>query len=150
MKPEELIAILENQKENLLAYVSLNMEKQKAIVSCNYEMLESCIPKEEHILVSIRQAEKLRVNALGELYKQFSITSSTFKLQEFIEKTKNVIGKNTAGKILVLEREIKEAVVGVININQQNRYLIEQSQSFIKETIQSILDLKKSLFDRRV
>lgn len=150
METNELVTILQDQKNNLNILYSTVTQKQRALVSSDYELLEDSISKEEHALLSIQQTEKLRINALHELYKQFSINPNSTKLQEFVEKTRNRIGDETGKKILKLEKDIKEIITLVNNINQQNKYLIDQSRTFIRETIQSVLAIKKTLLDKRV
>ena len=150
MEPKELITILQDQKNNLNQLFSAVSQKQRSLVSSNYELLEDSIMKEERILVNIQQSEKLRVKTLESLYKEFSISANSTRLQDFLEKTRKIIGDDIAANISRLENEIKDIIMRINNVNQQNKYLIEQSRMFIKETIQSVVNMKKKLLDRRV
>jgi hypothetical protein len=150
MEVKDLIDNLKHQKKNLSQLLNAASLKQKALVQLNYEDLEKSISTEERTLVNIQQAEKHRISILSELYLGYSIRCETPKLSEFIEKTKEHIGAKTLENISSHEKELKKLIKQISVINQQNKYLIENSRAFIKETITSLLNKNKSLLDRRV
>lgn len=150
MEVKDLIENLKQQKKNLSQLFNAASLKQKALVQLNYEDLEKSILTEERTLVNIQQTEKHRISILAELYLGYSIHCETPKLSEFIEKTKEHIGAKTLESISLHEKELKKLIKQISVINQQNKYLIENSRAFIKETITSLLNKNKSLLDRRV
>lgn len=150
MEIKDLIENLEIQKNNLSELLSSASQKQQALIQSNYENLESSIMAEERSLVKIQQAEKQRLNIIKELYSQFSLNNGTPKLSEFIEKTKNILDRKSQEKITKTEQELKRLIKQISGINQQNRYLVENSRAFIKETIGSLINANKPFLDRKV
>ncbi|MGE5682169.1 MAG: flagellar export chaperone FlgN [Bacillota bacterium] len=150
MEIKDLLENLETQKKNLASLLNSAIQKQKAMIESNYESLESSIWAEERAIALIQSSEKSRIKILTELYSRYSVKYDSPKLAEFVEKTKAHVEKKSLGKILASEKEMKSLIKQVTAINQQNRYLIESSRAFIKETISSLINANKTLLDKRV
>ncbi|MGE5432464.1 MAG: flagellar export chaperone FlgN [Syntrophomonadaceae bacterium] len=150
MEIKELATSLANQKNNLAKLLEAALQKQKALVNFDYTGLEDSIVKEEKALSFVTEGEKGRIKILSELYEMHAIANKTFKLSEFIEHTRGMLDIKAQRQIAVTEKELKELITRVSMINQQNKFLIENSRAFIKETVSHILNARRSLLDRKV
>lgn len=150
METKELKESLDNQKKNLTMLLSAALQKQQALVNLDYPGLEEAILKEEKALSSVNEAEKGRLKILGDFYTKHSISNETFRLAEFIEKTKGMLDKESSGRISASEKELKELITRISTINQQNKFLVENSKVFIKETVSAILNARRSLLDKKI
>lgn len=150
MEIKELLNLLKLQKNNLSLFLSSAQQKQRALISFNYEDLQQAIEGEEKMLSAIQETEKKRLAFLSAFYKEQSLSNNTFKIAELVGH----LGENVDRKIIlgleILEKEIKKLVSAIMTINQQNQYLIENSRAFIRETINSIMNAKKTLLDKKV
>ncbi|MGE5399253.1 MAG: flagellar export chaperone FlgN [Ignavibacteriales bacterium] len=150
MEVKDLEVSLKKQKDNLAVLLSAALQKQKALVSLDYSGLESSITKEERALTGITEHEKQRIKILTDLYSKYSLSFNSYKLAEFMERTRTILDKKSINEIAMAEKELKELITKISKVNQQNKYLIENSRAFIKETISCILNARKSLLDKKV
>ncbi|MCU7497132.1 MAG: flagellar protein FlgN [Ignavibacteria bacterium] len=150
MEIKELTASLVNQKNNLTSLLNAALQKQKALVNFDYAGLEDSITREEKAIAFITEGEKGRIKILSELYSRYSISNRTFKLSEFLENTRGLLDAKSQKQIAVTEKELKELITRVSMVNQQNKFLIENSRAFIKETVSRILNARRSLLDKKV
>ncbi|HEX2866343.1 MAG TPA: flagellar export chaperone FlgN [Ignavibacteriales bacterium] len=150
MEIKDLTTSLVNQKNNLSQLLDAALLKQKALVKFDYAGLEDSILKEERALSSVADGEKGRIKILTEIYQKHSISNKTYKLSEFIEHTKDLLDIKSKKQIAVTEKELKELITRVSMVNQQNKFLIENSRAFIKETVSHILNARRSLLDKKV
>ncbi|MGE5354414.1 MAG: flagellar export chaperone FlgN [Acidobacteriota bacterium] len=150
MEIKELTASLVSQKNNLTSLLDAALQKQRALVNFDYAGLEESIVNEEKALSFVTAGEKGRIKILSELYQRHSISNKTFKLSEFVENTKGMLDIKSQKQIALTEKELKELITRVSMVNQQNKFLIENSRAFIKETVSAILNARRSLLDKKV
>lgn len=150
MEIKELTTSLVNQKNNLTSLLNAALQKQRALVNFDYAGLEESIVKEEKALSFVTEGEKGRIKVLSELYKRHSISNKTFKLSEFVENTKGMLDIRSQKQIALTEKELRELITRVSMVNQQNKFLIENSRAFIKDTVSAILNARRSLLDKKV
>ncbi|HEX2962046.1 MAG: flagellar protein FlgN [Ignavibacteria bacterium] len=150
MEIKELTTSLVNQKNNLTSLLDAALQKQRALVNFDYAGLEESIVKEEKALSFVTEGEKGRIKVLSELYKRHSISNKTFKLSEFVENTKGMLDIRSQKQIALTEKELRELITRVSMVNQQNKFLIENSRAFIKDTVSAILNARRSLLDKKV
>ncbi|MCU7490393.1 MAG: flagellar export chaperone FlgN [Bacteroidota bacterium] len=150
MEVKELTTSLVNQKNNLTSLLDAALQKQRALVNFDYAGLEESIVKEEKALSFVTEGEKGRIKVLSELYKRHSISNKTFKLSEFVENTKGMLDIRSQKQIALTEKELRELITRVSMVNQQNKFLIENSRAFIKDTVSAILNARRSLLDKKV
>lgn len=150
MEIKELTASLVNQKNNLALLLDAALQKQRALVNFDYTGLQDSILKEEKAISSVSEGEKGRIAILTELYARHSISNNTFKLSEFNEHTKGALDAKSRKQIAITEKELKDLITRVTMVNQQNKFLIENSRAFIKETVSHLLNSRRSLLDKKI
>lgn len=150
MEIKDLITLLNNQKANLRKLHDAAAMKQQALVSSSSEELENSIAEEEKALLLIQQSEKARIGFLSAFYKKYGIANDTFRLSECLEKMREHIDRESAELISGYEKEIRAVINEVSRVNQQNKYLIEHSRAFIRETISTLMNSGNSILDRKI
>jgi len=150
MDIKNLLLLLNTQQNNLNALLEAAIQKQKALVDYENKLLEDAIIKEEKALAQVNFFEKNRIKLLTEIYLQLGIKNNSFRLDEFISLTKEIIDEKSLAFVKRFETEIKNIVIKISEVNKQNIFLVEHSRAFIKEIVKAIANSQKSLLDKRV
>ncbi len=149
MELSDLFRCLKEQYQVLREYLDTLLEHQKAIINGNLAVIEQSIKKEGNLLFSIGSFETRRYEIIQQLAAKYSLNINSNKLSEFIEKVKEKKLFDTSG--LAMRRDsLQKLISEIIKINTQNKFLIEQAKSFIKEVITTFTKSNKNvLVDRR-
>ncbi|HEX2982469.1 MAG TPA: flagellar export chaperone FlgN [Ignavibacteriales bacterium] len=152
MEVLDLIEALQEQEKNLTNLNETALHKQKALVSSDYEELQKTIVVEEKLLLNIQSAERMRLEAVKVIREKYSLSGDVVKVAHVIENLRNKIELQQLENLTVLEARIKELIKTANVLNQKNKFLIDHSRSFIKETILSLLGEQKkhALLDRKI
>ncbi|MEI7812255.1 MAG: flagellar export chaperone FlgN [Ignavibacteria bacterium] len=150
MGTNDLLENLKLQRDNLEKFQAILQEKQRALVNFNYELLEQSTRKEERMLGSIQQTERIRLSIIKGLNAEFSIVDNPVKIINFVNSAKGRINGEYLKELIFQEKAIKELLPEIGKISQQNKYLIETSKAFIRETVNSLMNAKRSILDRRI
>lgn len=147
---ENIVNTISDLNTNLRLLLDAALLKQHALINLNYNELENAILDEEKILNTINECEQMRIRDLEKFYSSQDLTHSTYRISELCEKYGTPENNSEVKRLLLLEKQIKETICEVDKINHQNKYIIEHSRSFIKETISSLMSSNKTIVDKKV
>jgi|GEM_PF-1420738 flagellar biosynthesis/type III secretory pathway chaperone len=151
MDIKDLLNSLKKQKENLNLLLLEATKKQRAIVENKVDDMETCVFAEERLLKNIDRLEKDRIELIGKYNVTLGIPENSRKLLDFINSIKSSIDPKLYEEFIKTRTEIIETVGKINRANHFNKILIQQSISFIKTTISSLMGSKRSsLIDRRM
>jgi hypothetical protein len=151
MNTKEISECLTSELVILTSLRDTALEKQKALICSDGNGIEIYTYKEEQLLSELRKKESERLSLLKKITEEFQ----SMKDEKYMIKLSNIL----AGKIIkeeldiIISREnhLKNIVLQLKEINRQNLLLIQNSLSFINETIITLLGNKnKIIVDRKV
>ena len=151
MNAGNLLKIYEEQLKNMDELLKAAVDKQKSIIQNNRVSLEKETKKEETVLSKINRKEVERLEYLQRLFagvgKGKVINISEFSEEQLLTR----MSEDELNEFTDLRGKIKELTSKVLGVNQQNKFLIEQANSIVKNVLETILkSQKKPLVDRRV
>ncbi len=150
MNTEELVKILETQKNNLKALLEIVMSKQKILLNNQLKKLPHYIALEEKKLLGVQLTEEKRLQIMQTIFNKYNIKSQRYKLQILTKELDNILPENYLQNITDKEKEIKKLISQIVKINKQNLLLVEQSSQIISETVKAVIETSKKVFiDRK-
>ena len=151
MEIKKIFEILKDQYRNLNNLFKVAIEKQKALVKINNDLLSKCIKSEEKLLLNIQQTEKKRLGFIKELVDSFNYDIDNADLSDIMKSIKNHLSKEDSSLMTKYEEKTKDIIIALSKLNEQNLFLIKNSKQFVTDTINSLLSKhKKSLLDVKV
>jgi hypothetical protein len=151
MDIKEVLVSLKRQEENLNLLLNTVIAKQRAIVEGKIAKLEEVIFEEENVFKNIEALEKQRIELLEKFSTRLGLEIKYKNLNEFMKCLKPRLDKKFYDEVMKVRTDVIELVKKVNNINGQNKALIVHSISFVKSTLTSLIDTKRSsLIDRRI
>ncbi len=147
----ELLKSLEDQSKNMEMLISAAKEKQTGLVKNNYELIDKANSDEEKVLSAISVQEEKRIKVIEKIYKEgLGIAPVDSSLDSLIAKIESRLSDNVLERIEISRAEIKSKVLEINELNKQNRFLIQQASSLIKNTIAIVTQNKNhALLDRK-
>ena len=147
---EDLVEALEEQQQNMKAFVDCAAVKQKALVDSELTALEEILLEEEKIFKLIDEQGKKLSQLIGDLADEYSLNLQANSVSEFIKAVRYRSDINVK-VIMLLQNSIRELVSKALYTNEQNKILIDHARSFIRDTIVSLVALNNNqLLDRKV
>lgn len=149
MEINQLNKVIKEQHECLQNFLTVVKLQQKSLIENDLEGLEDSIAKEEKILTLLNRIKDEKARVIKNLAEENNIILKNFSLGDLLENFKN----KTEIKFSNLEKvqfSIKNLILQIDKINQQNKILIEHSRNFIKETINILVNKNKPILDRKV
>ena len=153
MKMENLIKIYQEQLENLEGLLETGISKQKSIVDNSRELIEKYTSQEESFMSKINRKEIERQNMLQSLLAENSenIDKMPSDGNELMEVLKKIADEDEMKALYESREAITSAIKEIKGVNQQNRFLLEQANSVVKQTLAVMLKFqKKPIVDRRI
>ncbi len=149
MELSDLFRCLKDQYLVLKEYLDTLLEHQKAIVSGSLEGIEETVKREGALLFNIGSLETKRFEIIQQLAVKYSFEIDSNKLSDFIEKAKEQKLFDTSA-LTNLKSSLQKLISEIIKVNTQNKFLIEQARSFIKEVVSAFTKSNRNaLVDRR-
>lgn len=150
MEMIDLINVLNKQHANLEAYLeAIGLQKQ-AIINSNTAELEASIKQQGELLHNIEVLKKEMFNVIKGLSTKYSLEPSPSKLSEFVSTLEKKKGIRTE-PLQKFQNSLRKLIGKIISANAQNKFLVEHSMNFIKETISALVgENKRSLLDRKI
>ncbi len=149
MEISNLFNEMKNQQELLQKFLDLIYLQQKAIINNDVVVLEDLLTKEGAFFNQIEAKKTLMSDIIIQLAVKYSIKLESNNLSDFINslKLKNEFKLNG---LIKLHESIKKLVYVIIEANNQNKILINQAKSFIKQLVTIFAHANKnSILDRR-
>lgn len=153
MNKEELIKTLQGQASNLKKFIKVLEDKQHAIIENDYDLLSVKMNDEEIMIGKIKKEDDKRLTLMKSAFNNQNINNNSdlMNVSLFIERTKQHWEEEELEILSQLLPELKELASEADKINEQNRYLIQNARSFIREIISAVVNAqKRSLIDRKI
>lgn len=150
MKFEKLFEVLEKESKTLQNLLDLVMKKQRVLVQMDRENLDEIIAKEEKLILAVKKDEKARIEVVQSIYDELNLKFENPKLQVLMDNLGENISDDEKARVEEYEYKIKDLTLEISEVNHRNLFLIQHSRNFINETINILLNKKKSILDKRV
>jgi hypothetical protein len=151
MNTKEIIKCMELESETLIKIRDVALEKQKALISSDINGIQNFTHLEEELLSNLRDLESSRMEMLKQVTNELNYIEENYHRIKLSNLLAGRIIKEDLDKIVSLERFLKNTILQLKEINQQNQLLIQNSLEFINEAIISLLGNKtKSIIDRKI
>lgn len=150
MNLQKLLSVLAKQEKNIKDLFQIGLDKKEILVGNNYERLNEIISLEEQKLLSIQLTEENRLKLMRDLFSEFNIDHTRYKLGILVENLNGKIDGKILSNISFYEKRITKLITDVTTVNSLNMMLIQQSRSLIHETIQAVINSNnRSILDRK-
>jgi len=153
MNKAKLIKILEEQKKNLSELIEVSLKKQKAITINNRNALEELNHSEEIVLNKLERKEAERINQILILCNEIGMNIQEINaktIKEFYQTLQLNCVPEVFERIELLREETKDLVTKAGMINKQNKLLVDQAGSLIKQMVSILFKSQnKPLLDRK-
>ncbi len=150
METKQLAKILKEQEKNLKEFLDAALQKQKGIISQDFEEIQKAIALEEKLLRKINSTEKIRNEFIKEMSIKYSLELNSSSLSGIIKIYETKQDPNL-DVFVKLQKTLKNLIDKIWQVNWQNRVLIDNARNFIKETIHALNHSnKKPLLDRKI
>lgn len=150
MSVNVFVQSLSNQEKNFDRLILTLLQKKKAIVSNDFDLLDEAIKNEQIILGDVDAEERKRKHLIEEFAVNNSLSLKEFSFDELFS-TANRLFEAEQKNIEKLRTMIKEKASRIININSQLSLLIEVSRNIVKERMMTLLgNGKRSLVNKRI
>ncbi|MCW8848611.1 MAG: flagellar protein FlgN [Melioribacteraceae bacterium] len=150
MNLQKLLSVLAKQEQNISELFQIGLDKKTVLVENNYDKLNEIVSLEEQKLLSIQLTEENRLRLMRDLFSEFKIDNTRYKLGILVENLKGKIDNKILSDISFYENRITKLINDVTTVNSLNMMLIQQSRSLIHETIQAVINTNnRSILDRK-
>lgn len=150
MNLQKLLLVLAKQEQNIRDLFQIGLNKKEVLVSNKYDELNEIVSKEEQKLLSIQITEENRLKLMRDLFSEFNIDNTRYKLGILVENLRGKIDSKILSNISSYENRITRLISDVTTVNSLNMMLIQQSRSLIHETIQAVINSNsRSILDRK-
>ena len=145
---------LEIQAQNLRNFLMIIKSKQEALIKRDLDELTLSMESEEKYISIIDKEEENRLNILAALIEEYKLDANNpdlLKLPNFITAVEGIVDEEEMENLMDRQETVKQLTEKVITINNQNKQLIENAKSLVREIITSAVgDRKHSIIDRRI
>lgn len=150
MNLQKLLAVLAKQEKNIKDLFQIGLDKKEVLLNNNYDKLNDIVSIEEQKLLSIQLTEENRLQLMRDLYSEYNIDNSRYKLGILVENLKGKIDSKILSNIASYENKITKMITDLTSVNSLNMMLIQQSRNLINETIQAVINSNsRSILDRK-
>jgi FlgN protein len=149
MELTNLYRCLKEQHQILNEYLDALLKHQKAIINGDSKEIEATLKSIGILLFNIGNCETLRQDIIQQISAKNSFQVKSHKLSDFIDEVNSHKLFNTRD-IIKIQASMKKLILEIIKVNDQNKILIDQARTFIKELIGAFSSANRNvLIDRR-
>lgn len=127
---QELIAVLKEEQQIYDELIPIASEKTNVIIQNNLESLQKITEQEQAVVDRVTALEKKRLEVIFNIAIILSKDAKTIKLTDIIEVLKD--SPDEKRELSKLHDSLKTTVQRLVQINLQNKSLIEQSLEMIE------------------
>jgi flagellar biosynthesis/type III secretory pathway chaperone len=152
IKTDDLEKVLQTEADLAEALIGVLVQKQQSMVRFNGESLSSLTQREQDLLGPFRALEKERVRLAGDLAAAMpggsrSASPTPVNLRDLV----SALDRPTAARVDTHADRLRQAVVRIVALNDQNRVLMRHSLKFVRETMRIITqDNTRNLVDQKM
>jgi hypothetical protein len=154
MNINDITGSLEIQAQNLRNFLMIIKSKQEALIKRDLDELTLSMESEEKYISIIDKEEENRLNFLAVLIEEYNLNVNSpelLKLPNFIAAVEDLVDEEEMKNLKNRQESVKQLTEKVITINNQNKQLLENAKSLVREIITSAVgDQKHSIIDRRI
>jgi len=132
----ELIETLEQEITSVEMLREVILLKQHAIIKHDYDALKEAIGAEESAITNVRRYEQQRLAFIAHCIDDLDSKMQMLTLNDLIQQ----LDGELTNVLTQQEQRLKTALQQVSYINDQNKMLVNNSMSFIKETINIVTE----------
>ena len=149
MEVNELKQSLIEQKANLQLFLDTLIKQRRAIIENNVQLLEESIAAEERLLSRIHNLEQSSKEAIKTLVRTYGLKVQNYSLSMLL-KAAAAKSEIKLDDLLELKENIQILVNEISRANEHNRILVNHARSFVRETINALVNDKNApLLDRK-
>jgi flagellar biosynthesis/type III secretory pathway chaperone len=151
-KSKDLEEILRTEADLAEALAGVMVQKQRSIVEFDAEQLGALTQREQDLMAPFRDLEKERVRVAAELASGLPGQAQTaqeghIQIRDLVNALEGPAGDSISGQAA----RLRHAVERILNVNQQNRILMQHSLRFVRETLRLVTnDHTRQLVDQRM
>jgi hypothetical protein len=154
MKVNEITNSLETQAQNLRNFLMIIKSKQESLIKRDIEALSLSMESEEKFIAKIDKEEQNRLELMNMAISEIESVEDEkelLKLPNFINAINGFAEEEEIDLLKEKQETVKDLTQKVIKVNGQNRHLIENAKSLVKEIITAAVgERKQSIIDRRI
>ena len=132
----ELIETLELEIASVEGLRAVILLKQHAIIKHDYDALKEAIGVEETAIQKVRQYEQQRLAFIAHCIDDLDSKMQMLTLNDLIRQ----LDDDQTDVLTLQEQRLKTALQQVSYINDQNKMLVNNSMTFIKDTINIVTE----------
>ncbi len=147
---KKIIEILESERENLKIFCEVALNKQRALIENDHEEFDNIVKEEERLLSILYRDEKEKKSLLKKIFGR-ELTATERKVKNLMPLLEKMAGEEDAEKLVALKEDIKKYATELERINNQNIFLIKNARQFLIDTINTLMNEKRStIIDRKI
>lgn len=139
---EDLISILEKENEIYKEFIPIAEKKTNVIVNNDLKTLEDITNKEQLVLTEINACEKKREEAIKNIGTVLSKDPKELKITSIIRILEKQPDEQK--KLSIIHDDLKKTIQRLVEINNHNKSLIEQSLEMIEFNMNFIQSTRMS------
>lgn len=150
MELNELKQTLIEQKNNLQLFLETLIKQRRAIIENNMEALEESIAAEEQLLTKIHALEQNSKEAIKNLVRTHGLRVQNYTLSMLLTAAAER-AEIDLDDLFYLKHNIQKLVNEISRANDHNRVLVNHARSFVRETINALVNENNTaLLDRKM
>ncbi len=149
MKPQdELMDVVHRQRVNMAHLLGIVTAKQLAFGSSDSKALTDLITREEKVLQTIQETERLRLRLMQALVSELEVDVRSDKLPKLSVLLDGRINAESMARLMDDEHELRRLITEVTEVNQRNLFIIRHMRKFVGELVNAIVGNKdRSIVD---
>ncbi|MGI6587819.1 MAG: flagellar protein FlgN [Peptococcia bacterium] len=139
---QELIKILEEQRENYRQLMDLSVQKHQYLINGDLDELNELTMQEETLIFQLGKLEGKREKCFS-LLAELGGFDENFTLQEVLPQ----LPQNSQEQLRQIQKDFSVLIQDLAKLNEENMLLLEQSLRFVNFTVESISQQSKPLYN---
>ncbi|MDD2432480.1 MAG: flagellar protein FlgN [Clostridia bacterium] len=139
---QELIKILEEQKETYRQLMDLSVQKNQYLINGDLDELNETTKQEEALIFQLGKLEGKREKCFAQLAELGGFDHNC-TLQEVLSQ----LTSNSQVQLRQIQEEFSAFIHDLTRLNEENMLLLEQSLRFVNFTVESISQHSKPLYN---
>ena len=148
--PEQLANVLESEAEVSEELLVAMKEKQDSLIHFKADAMGAAVDRERLLLKQMQDLERQRELIVADLVSGVPGLQRSSK-NPTVRQIVPFVADDTGARLLDLAKRIKNVSGRVQRTNQQNRFLLDSSAKFIKNTLRILTeDHRRQLVDKTI
>ncbi len=150
-KIKDLERVMETEVEVGEALLQLLSRKQRSIVGIQGDLLSSLAVEEQKLLKPLQELEAERMRLAFELARGASVPATEGTVGVSLEELLERLDTAEASRISTVAARLRKVVERLLQMNDQNRVLLQRSLRFVQDTLRLVTDdHTRQIVDHRI